>query len=182
MKKWIIGSLVGAILVFAWQFFSWNMLGVHNGSEKYTPAQDSIISVLSSTLTEEGMYLVPTSPPGTSMDDKTKMMKERVGKPYASIMYVKSFSNGMTTPIIRGFLTDLLLVVLMISIMVRGGLPSFTGIFTGCIAVGLFAFLWIPFMELNWFQGTWAAIKGDLIDAIVAWGLCGLWLGWWLRR
>jgi hypothetical protein len=66
--------------------------------------------------------------------------------------------------------------------MVRGGLPSFTGIFTGCIAVGLFAFLWIPFMELNWFQGTWAAIKGDLIDAVVAWGLCGLWLGWWLRR
>ena len=53
----------------------------------------------------------------------------------------------------------------MISILVRGGLPSFTGIFTGCMAVGLFTFLWQPYMELNWFQIPWPAIKGHLIDA-----------------
>lgn len=182
MKKWLIGSFVGALIVFAWQFFSWNMLGIHNGGEKYTPAQDSIISMLSSALKEDGMYLVPTVSPGTSMKDANKLMEESEGKPYAGIMYVKSFSSGMTKPIIRSFLVDLLLVVLVISILVRGGLPSYTGIFTGCIAIGLFAFLWIPYMELNWFQIPWAAIQGHLIDAIVAWGLCGLWLGWWLRR
>jgi hypothetical protein len=182
MKKWIIGSFVGALLVFGWQFLSWNILGIHNGGEKYTSAQDSIINVLSSTLKEDGVYMVPTVPPGTNMKDANKMMEERNGKPYAGIMYVTSFSSDMTKPIIRGFLIDFLLVVLLISILVRGGLPSYTGIFTGCIAVGLFTFLWQPYMQLNWFQIPWAAIKGHLIDALVAWGLCGLWLGWWLRR
>ena len=66
--------------------------------------------------------------------------------------------------------------------MVRGGMPNFIGIFTGCIAVGLFTFLWGPFTAHTWFQVPWSAIKGDLIDAIAAWGLCGLWLAWWLRR
>jgi len=70
----------------------------------------------------------------------------------------------------------------LISILVRGGLPSFIGIFTGAISVGLFTFLWGPYMERNWYNVPWSAIQGHLVDSIVAWGLCGLWLGWWLRR
>jgi hypothetical protein len=31
-------------------------------------------------------------------------------------------------------------------------------------------------------QTPWDVIKGELIDLLVAWGLCGLWLGWWLNR
>ena len=116
------------------------------------------------------------------MKIQQEFVKQRDGKPFAGIVYVQNFESGMTKPIIRGFLIDLVLVVLMISILVRGGLPSYTGIVTGCIAVGLFTFLWQPYMELNLFQIPWSAIQGHLIDAIVAWGLCGLWLGWWLRR
>ncbi len=182
MKKWVIGSLVGAVIVFGWQFLSWNMLGIHNAGEKYTPEQDVIIATLSSALKEDGMYMVPIAPPGSDMKAHNEMAKKMDGKPFAGIMYNKSFDADMTKPIIRGFLIDLALVLLVISILVRGGLPSFNGIFTGCIAVGLFSFLWQPYMQLNWFQVPWAAINGHLIDAIVAWGLCGLWLGWWLRR
>ncbi len=182
MKKWIIGSLVGAILVFAWQFLSWNVLGIHKNGMKYTSAQDSIISILSSTLKEDGMYAVPGCPPGTSTADQKKLMSDMEGKPFAGIVYIKSFSTNMTKPIIKGFLINLLLVVLVISILVRGGLPSFTGILTGTMAIGLFAFLWMPYMQLNWSQTPWSAIQGHLIDSLVAWGLCGAWLGWWLRR
>jgi hypothetical protein len=42
---------------------------------------------------------------------------------------------------IMGFVIDIVLVLLLISILVRGGLPSAMGIFTGAIAVGLFSFL-----------------------------------------
>jgi len=182
MKKWIIGSLAGAIIVFAWQFLSWSFLGIHSGSEKYSPAQDSIVSMLSSTLKEDGMYFMPTVPPGSSQSDMEKLGEQTAGKPFAMVVYNKSFENNMTKSMIRGFVIDLILVLLLISILVRGGVPNFIGIFSGAIAVGLFTFLWGPYMSLNWFQMPWSAIKGDLIDAVVAWGLCGLWLGWWLRR
>jgi hypothetical protein len=182
MKKWIIGSFVGAIIVFLWQASSWMFSGIHANEVKYTPAQQQIISTLSSTLTEDGKYLLPTTPPGTSEKDKQEMMKNMEGKPWASVVYEKSFDSNMTSSIIMGFVTDIILVVLLISILVRGGLPSFVGIFTGSIAVGVFSFLWGPYNDHNWMHTPWSAIQGELVDAVVAWGLCGLWLGWWLRR
>jgi hypothetical protein len=47
MKKWLIGSLVGAILVFLWQFLSWTILPIHSGEAKYTPAEKEILTSLS---------------------------------------------------------------------------------------------------------------------------------------
>ena len=182
MKKWIIGSFVGAILVFAWQAASWMFLGTHAGEEKYTPAQDQILSTLASSNLQDGMYLLPTVKPGATMDEQQNLRKQNDGKPWAWIIYSNSMNISMTTPMIMGFVIDLILVVLLISILVRGGLPSFTGIFTGAIAVGIFTFLWGPYMEHNWYNVPWSAIQGHLIDSVIAWGLCGLWLGWWLRR
>jgi len=182
MKKWIIGSLVGAIIVFAWQASSWMFLGIHDSQMKYTPAQDQIMSTLSSSLNEDGMYFLPTHKPSASNQEKQDMMKQMSGKPWAWITYGKSWSDNMTTPMIMGFIIDIILVVLLISVLVRGGLPNFIGIFTGAIAVGLFSFLVGPYMLRNWYNIPWSSIQGYLIDAVSAWGLCGLWLGWWLRR
>jgi len=182
MKKWIIGSLVGAIIVFAWQAASWMFLGIHKGEEKYTPAQEQILSVLASANLEDGKYMLPNAKPGATMEEQQNLMKQNEGKPWARVLYSKNMSISMTGPMIIGFVVDLILVTLLISILVRGGLPNFTGIFTGAIAVGIFSFLWGPYMERNWYNVPWSAIQGYLFDSIVAWGLCGLWLGWWLRR
>ena len=171
MKKWIIGSLVGAIIIFGWQFLSWDILGIHDGQSKYTPAQDQIMSTLNSSLTEDGMYMMPN---GATSKEKQEVMKNMNGKPFAWVVYEKNFNLSMTSSMIMGFVVDLILVILLISILVRGGLPSFTGIFTGAIAVGLFSFLWGPYMERNWYNVPWSAIQGHLIDAVVAWALCGL--------
>jgi hypothetical protein len=182
MKKWIIGSLVGAIIVFAWQAASWMFLGIHKSNMKYTPAQEQVIKNLSSSLTEDGSYMIPTPAPGATDKEKEELRVQMNNKPWAMIIYGKSWDGDMATKMIMGFIVDILLVVLLISILVRGGLPSFTGIFTGAVAVGVFTFLWSHYMMHNWYNVPWSAIQGFLIDAIVAWGLCGLWLAWWLRR
>ena len=182
MKKWIIGSLVGAIIVFAWQAASWMFLGIHNDAVKHTPAEENILSALTSNLTEEGSYMIPCPKPDATQKEKDEWMKQQEGKPWATVIYHPSHNSDMTNAMIWGFVVDLILVILLISILVRGGLPTFTGIFTGCIAVGIFSFLWHPYMGHVWFQLPWSMIKGDLYDAVAAWGLCGLWLGWWLRR
>src|SRR6185369_13822703 len=100
MKKWIIGSLVGAIIVFAWQFLSWTIMGIHSGEEKYTPAQDQVLSALSSANLEDGMYMLPNTQPGTTMQQQQEFMQQNEGKPWARIVYVRSLSTSMTTPMI----------------------------------------------------------------------------------
>jgi hypothetical protein len=182
MKKWLVGSLVGAIIVFAWQAVSWMVMDLHSAEHKYTDAQDQILTNLNSSNLEEGTYMMPNLKPGSKNEQRPEYINNTNGKPWALITYVKAVDTGMANPMIMGFIIDLLLVILVISILVRGGLPSFIGIVTGCIAIGVFSFLWEPYMSHNWYHVPWSSVYAHLIDSIVAWGACGLWLGWWLRR
>jgi hypothetical protein len=182
MKKWLIGSLVGAILLFGWQFLSWSVLHLHVSEAKYTTAQDSVLNYLSSSLKEDGIYMLPTVPPGSSEKEGMELGKKMNGKPWATVMYKTAFKYDMARPMIRGFLVDLFLVFSLIYILTRGGIPAGYRIFAGSIALGLVTFLWGPYTQHNWFQTPTASLHGHLIDAIAAWGLTGIWLGWWLNK
>jgi hypothetical protein len=178
MKKWLIGSLVGAILVFGWQALSHTVLPIHNKDFKYTSSQNEILSAIS-VVKEDGAYMLPTAP---TQAEQMEVMKNNSGKPWAAVIYHNSLNIDMVTPMIRGFLVDLFLVICLIYIITRGGTPIGRRIFSGSVALGLAFFLWGPYMGRIWTQLPWHMIRGELIDSLVAWSLCGLWLGWWLPR
>jgi hypothetical protein len=179
MKKYIVGSLVGGIILFGWQGLSWMVLGIHNSAMKYHPAQKEIMNVISANTTEEGLYMMPSAP---TEKEQQAMMEEMKGKPWATVIYHKSFNADMAMPMIRGFLVDIFLVISLIYILTRGAIPIPRRVFSASVAIGLAFFLWGPYMGHIWFDLPWSMIKGDLIDSLVAWSLCGIWLGWWLNR
>ena len=180
MKKWLIGSIVGAIIVFAWQALSWTVLGIHESGMKYTAAQTDIMTALNTGLTEDGVYMLPSAP---TSKERENMMKSLEGKPWASIIYHKQMKTDMVMPMIRGFLVDIFLVISLIYLFTRGGaIPIARRVFSGSVAFGLAFFLWGPYNGHIFMQLPLDAIKGDLIDAVVAWSVCGLWLAWWLNR
>lgn len=182
MKKWLIGSLVGAILLFVWQFISWPLLGLHDAEYKYHPQQDQIISSLSAIIKEDGQYMVPRVPPGASTEEHERLMKEQQGKPWAVVNYRGAYEDDMVVSMIRGFLVDLVLVLLMIYVLGRRSNLSPGGIYMGSLAIGFIAYLWHPYTEHIWFHTPTSVITGALMDWIVAYSIVGLWLGYWLRR
>ena len=182
MKKWLIGALVGAIILFAWQGTSWMVLQWHNDATKYHPAQDSIMSYLSTQFKEEGSYLLPTVKPDASQSEHKEMMEKMKGNPWATIIYHPSFENDLTRIMIRGYLVDFFLVICLIYMLSRGGWPTGRRIFAGSVTLGLLLFLYGPYNNHVWMHMPLSAIKGDLIDCLVSWTLCGSWLAWWLKR
>jgi hypothetical protein len=58
--------------------------------------------------------------------------------------------------------------------------PGFGTVLGGALAVGMIAFLNEPYTGFIWYKSfdIWASF----LDAILMWGLAGLWLGWYLRR
>ena len=179
-KQWIIGSLVGAIIVFAWQSLSWTVLGIHDKQMKYTPAQNEIMNVLNSSLTEEGLYALPSA---ATMQEKQDMIKEMEGKPWASIIYHKEYNSEMVMRMIRAFLVDLVLVISLIYLFTRGGsVPIPRRVFAGSVAYGLAFFLAGEYMGRIWFDLPWSMIMTNLIDNLASWTLCGAWLAWWMNR
>lgn len=182
IKNRIIASVVGGIILFLWQFLSYAILGIHREDSQYLPQQDRIMQVLNETISKEGTYLLPNLPPEANQQQQEQLMQEMEGKPFATITYVPAYQTGMARPMIRGFLLDIFLVYLLIYIFSRAGTPNFIRILAASISAGIFTWLWGPYTNHVWYQVPWSTIRPLLIDAVIAWGLCGLWLGWYFNR
>lgn len=182
MKKILIGSLVGAILLFGWQSVSWTVLKVHDKAYQYTPAQDSLLYVISSTLKTEGQYLLPRVPDNSSHEEMEKMSKQMEGKPWAVVTLHQAYKYDMVMPIVRGFLIALICMILVCQVIQRFGKKTFRSIFTTVLAFGLITFLYVWYNQHNWFSTPWNVLNGELLDTVAGWGLSGIWLGWWYSR
>jgi hypothetical protein len=163
MKKTIIGVIVGALILFIWQFISWAAVNLHSNTQQYTPKQTEILKYLGDNL-EEGFYYLPGSAPGTSQEEMQKQYEE---------------DTGMSMNMMRGLLVDILAVFLLVFVLQKMGNPSFQTIVLSSLSVGLIGYLSVTYVNSIWFQTKTLV---DLLDAVVSWGAIGLWLGFWLRR
>lgn len=182
MKKMIIGAIVGGIILFAWQFMTWGALNLHEAQQKYTPKQDSILSYLNSQFSEDGAYMMPTFAPGTSREVMEKEMKAMEGKPWAQVVYHKSMP-GMSKMFMnmgRNLLVNIFIIWLLCWLLVKIPSPSFATVFIGTLGTGLIVFLHAPYTMHIWYGSF--DLMAHFIDALISWGIAGLWLGWWLRR
>jgi hypothetical protein len=132
---------------------------------------------------KEGGYVMPSTPSTASHDEMEKAMSASDGKPWAKIEYHNKAENSMNAMIMnmtRGFFTNVVIVLLFCWLVRKMAAPKFGTILTAALVVGLIAFLNEPYTGFIWYKtfDIWAC----LLDAVVAWGLAGLWLGWWLRR
>lgn len=183
MKKTIVPSIVGGIIIFVWQFLSWPVLNLHKAANHYTPNQDAILTALNANLPEEGGYIVPGLPENASKEDHEKLMKEANGKPWATIQYHKSqeaSTGAMITNMVRALLTNIIMIWIFCWILYRINTANFGTIFIASLFTGLIVFLSSPYIISIWYK--WFDITAHFIDAIVSWGLSGLWLAWWFTR
>ena len=179
MKKQLIATIVGGIILFVWQFLSWSLLNIHAAEYQYTPNQDKIIEFLSQNLNADGGYMIPQAAPGSTDEERQAVMENAMGKPWATINYHKSMDMSMSMNMIRGFAVDLVAAFLLVWLLLRFAHLDFKTTFMAALAVGFTGYLTIPYLNSVWFE---ASSIGSLIDTVAQWGLLGVWLGWWLNR
>lgn len=180
MKKLIIGSLVGGILLFVWQFLSWTVLNLHYDAHQYTPNQDAVMPTLTSQLNKNGGYIMPGLPPDASMEQHETFMEQHKGKPWAVVTYHEAEDANMGLNMLRGFIVDILIIAFFCSIISRMNALNFTAILISALFVGMIVFLNVPYTYHIWFQTY--DLLAYFIDMVVGWGLCGVWLGWYYGR
>ncbi len=182
MKKTIIAAIVGGIIIFGWQFLTWGALNLHKAQQQYTPKQDSILAYLGTQFTEDGAYYMPNFAPGTSSDQMESEMKAMEGKPYAQVVYHKSMPpmSKMFVNMGRGLLVNIFIVWMLCLLLGKISNPSFGTVFMSSIGTGIIVFLHAPYTMHIWYGSF--DLMAHLIDALIEWGLTGLWLGWWLTR
>jgi hypothetical protein len=190
MKKFIIGSLVGTVLIFVWSFASWELLPVHVHSFNYTPKQDSVMKMLDKALPTSGAYMLPTadnrnveSINSTYMKAMEENMKSMTGKSNAIIFYTKNTPAMDPMQIVRGIIIDLFAVMsaIIILVLAKDRLRTFFMRFWVILLIGFIVALNSYLLDWNWMGFPWHFIKRQLVDVFVEWGLVGLCLAWYFK-
>ncbi len=182
MKKWIVGALVGAVILFAWQFIAWGVSSLHQSFYGYTPQEDTILSVLSANIKTDGHYTLPGLEPGKSQEESEKKWMAHEGKPWAVVEYHSAMKTDMTMNLVRGFVNDILVVLLLIWIFGKmNSISVGSGLTTG-IGLGVVMWCLTTYMNQIWFQTAGDVARSMLIDDVVSLALVGTWLGFWLKR
>ena len=180
MKKLLIGAIVGGILVFGWQTASWTFLNLHGKEMQQAKNQDSILNYLNTQFSEDGQYVIPRANDNASQKEMEDFQKTMTGKPWAVVTYHKAYKADMVMSGIRGILSTILGVLFVCWVLMKQTSVSFGTTFISCILIGIAGYLYIPYAGHIWMQVP-GAMK-NFIDVLISWGLCGLWLGWWLNR
>jgi hypothetical protein len=190
MKRILLGSFVGAIILFVWSFLAWALLPIHLKTFLYTPAQDSILKVLATSNMESGAYAVPMADNrnAKSFDSKyqneaEQVMKENAGKPAATVYYRKEGYDMNGGTIARGFLFNLIAVFAATVLLVPAFLKmnSYFGRWWLAIMVGLLINATGPLIQFNWMGMPWNFTMDMVLDNFLNWGIVGLWLAHFFR-
>lgn len=186
MKRNIIALIGATLILFVWQSMSWMVLPVHEDFAKYTPNDAAIMTVLNSSLTESGAYMMPGMDPSKepTVDEMKKRNAEMEGKPYALVMYNKEFHAMPPSMMVLGNLLNLVAVLIAISLVnmgIRSG-ASFGTRFMLVLSLAIFCIFQSALLNWNWMGFPWHFIKGEVIDLVVGWSLCGLFLSWYLGK
>lgn len=181
MKKAVVGALVGAILVFSWQAISHMLFSYHDPAYKQVEGQENVLKTLSVIFKEDGQYLIPRSAPNSSQEEMARFDEGMKGKPFALVTYHVEDNSNMAMSAVRSYTTAFLSVLIFI-LLIGKNPGNFVSIFIKSIGIAIFVFLFVYYNSNIWLQTPWEVIKPELFDLLAAWGLCGLWLGWWLSR
>ncbi len=171
MKKHLLFSLIGAVIIFIWQFISFAMPNFHNPTHGYTPAQDEILQKFQELGLKEGMYVLGMPDPSSTRSEMEATMKNYEGKPWAVINYKMNNSMEMTMPMIRGFLVCFVISFLLFWVFLQQNEASLKNRLFISIAVGLIGFFFVPYTRFIWYKepDIWAYFA----DGIVPWLILG---------
>ena len=88
--------------------------------------------------------------------------------------------NKMLMNMGRSLLVNIFIIWLLCWMLVKIKTPTFETVFLGTLGTGIITFLHGPYTMHIWFPTH--DLMAHFVDALVSWGIAGLWLGWWIRR
>jgi hypothetical protein len=186
MKKNIIATLICTIILFGWQALSWMALPVHNSTMKFAEGQQEILTNLQKNLPASGTYYLPGLDPAVkhSSEEMEIFYNAQIGKPWALIFYNTSFEGMSPSAMINGILLNLLSVMLVIILLHVGKAKEkkFIVIFALVMILPCFVILQSVLQNANWWSFPWHFIKGTIVDLLLGWFFCGLFLSWHFRK
>ncbi|HEY0230164.1 MAG TPA: hypothetical protein VGC55_02830 [Dokdonella sp.] len=180
-----IAALLGAIVIFFWQFASHMLLPVGTMGFRLPQAEDAVLQSVSAGLPQAGIYLLPSIDPAKMGDKPTMDAWVAKAKVNPSVFVVvatpKADPASMGAELGTQFVSNLVAAVLVAWVLAATAW-GFGARVTGATAFGVFGWLANILPQWNWYRFPSDFLVGNLIDQGVGWLLAGVAIAWWLGR
>ena len=164
MKKILLLSLLGGLVMFIWGFISWAILPWHMTTAKKFSDEAAVSQVLKENAPQKGVYFLPFS--------EEDHGPEQVGA-FANVLPGGTDMN-MSVMMLTGLVTSCVSAFLGLCLLSMTGGLSYWG------KVGFFALLGLAIGFVshapywNWFSFSTAYINVIILDILITWILAGL--------
>jgi len=174
MKRILIASVLGGIVLFIWGALSHMVFGIGDAGVKSMPNEEAVRSALGANIQEAGFYFFPTPDAEQNLP----------AGPSGILIYhpddaLQMTSKQLITELITNILCAWIAAMLMMKAM--GGLAG-TGARVMFVAMlGLFATAAVDIPYWNWYGFPGDYTLGALIDNLIGFTLVGVMLAWRLK-
>ncbi len=180
-----IAALLGAIVIFLWQFTSHMLLPIGEMGFRAPQNESAVLQAVGSGLPGTGMYLLPYLAPQKKSDAAAVQdWSQRAQKnPFLFVVVAPANPSvtNMAPQLTRQFVTNFLGALLIASVLAATAW-SFGMRVLGALAFGIFGWLLDIVPMWTWYQFPPDFIIGNLLDQGIGWLLAGIAMAWWLGR
>lgn len=183
LKKLLIGGVLGAVVLFAWQGIWWGVLPFAQQQLRGLPEGEVLMQHCRASGMESGIYYYPPHPPQGMAPEQQKAAWERLTElarngPTVTFM---AYQSAGYDPLgyswyIKGFVADLVACILLTLLVagVSGSLPGYGQRVGFCLGAGLIGTLSGPLVFGSFFLYPTTLLVLLVVEAAAGWILAAL--------
>ena len=180
-----VAALLGAIVVFVWQFIAHMVLPIGMMGFHQPQNEDVVLQAVTTGLPTSGIYLLPSMDPAKWNDDAAmKAYGEKASKNPSVFAVVNPPPENpmtMTPQLIKQFITNFI-GALLAAFVLGAAAFTFGARVIGALAFGIFGWLMNTVPLWNWYRFPTDFMVGGFLEQGIGWLLGGFAIAWWLGR
>lgn len=170
-KSLVLGTILGAVVLFVWMMVSWMVLPWHCTSIKSFADESKVATVLMENTTEDGVYVLPCMCCGTDTDSHMAAMKK--GPVVFTAIQRYGFDVDSAGPYITSFIIQLIGAFLVTLLLLHTQVNYWKGVLFVTL-VGLTVGVLGVLPNWNWWGFSAAFVGIGILDLVIGWFFAGL--------
>jgi hypothetical protein len=181
-----VAALLGAIVLFLWQFLAHMVLPIGEMGFRQPQNEDVVLQAVTTGLPAPGIYYLPSVAPEKMGDEAVmKAWAEKAKKNPWVFAVVNPPPEGdpmsMAPHLIKQFIVNLICAFLVAWML--AALPWTLGMrVAGAFVFGIFGWLANIVPQWNWYRFPTDFMIANLLEQGIGWLLAGVLIAWWLGR
>jgi hypothetical protein len=186
-KQLVLGTILGAIVLFVWSALSWMIIPWPGEPFRAFTNEKAVIDCVTANTPQSGNYMVPNEPkraPGMTDEQYKAAMQAAMDQSARGPMVfaaVRLGPMGMARPMIVQFLMDIVLALIACMLLLQTDRLSYFARVTFVAAIGVMIWIGGHVEEWNWFSFSSAYLMMEFGAIVIGWILAGLLMAKFVR-